>query len=356
MATSNVKLPRAAAFALVGVEELWLCDTHLLCIRNVFGTELYQRFYYRDIETISVETTPAQAWVTVALLVTVGLFMYLMVLVEVSLFVGRILLFPFLILFFLNLDTSCRTELKTRVNTRHLASLSRVKVTRRALALLSERICAAQADEQSSDGFQPLNVVETDNYPSVPHGVPAVQEASQDATRYQEESAREDAHPAQTGMSAPLSDAIPPPLPKSACPGWRWHYAVFALLVFQITMGIMSAVAPSFATAVFSALLVFACALCCVIAQIAHRRQAAAASMRTVCWAVLIFEMLVAHVLVMAFAVVIRDGSVSSLSAGFSSAVEKTGALIPVLFVCYSCAVAVLAVWFGVQLWRRQTP
>ena len=152
MAMNDVRLPRSIKFVLSNTEELWLRDTHLLCVRYSFGTETYQRFDYRDIESVSVVRTKTWLWFLGLWLLPV-LFL-IDRFIEVDGLPPWVLLFavPFVILLFLNgRDRTCRTELRTRVNTRRLSSLSRVSATRRAVGMLCERIRAAQ-DGVAADG------------------------------------------------------------------------------------------------------------------------------------------------------------------------------------------------------------
>ena len=320
MTTSNVKLPCSSPWAGGrtgwGPEELWLCDTHLLCVRNIFGMETYQRFYYRDIERVSVKVTCFGAWITwvnFALLVLVLLLLSYEVL---PLLLGVPVCMLTAVFAGLNMtDSTCRVVLATRVNTRHLTGLAHVRVARRALALLCERVCAAQAEA----------------YRDAPPPVPAVADA------------------AVEGVPAWV---VPPPLPVAAKANWWWHVATVAVMVAQVAVAAVMAVRPEFALGIVSSLLVFLCVPVCMVAFIVQRRMAVAASLRTACLVVLLYQILVSCVLGVMFQVWVSGvsrGLVFSAET-FAATVESTGVLVPVQCASHAVIVLCLAVWFSVQV------
>ena len=155
MTGSDVRLSRTSwgTFAGYAHEELWLCDTHLLCIRSMFGIETYQRFYYGDIERISVCHTIRRRVMQLGLLVFTAFLSLALAGMGAPLLVWSVLMAPLVLLFVINaLCMSCRVELQTRVNTRRLTSLGHVRVARRALAILCERILEAQAAPPAGPG------------------------------------------------------------------------------------------------------------------------------------------------------------------------------------------------------------
>ncbi len=54
---SYKKLPGRAASSIVGAERLWYTDDHLMCVFTAFGTESYQRVYFREIEALVLRRT-----------------------------------------------------------------------------------------------------------------------------------------------------------------------------------------------------------------------------------------------------------------------------------------------------------
>ena len=327
MATSNVRLRRGSRLSpfQVGVEELWLCDTHLLCIRNIVGVEQYQRFYYRDIERISLVTTRTGAWVAGVCAAVLALCVWLLVeagATWVVLIPFGIILLP--VIFHALTDDTCRVVLATRVNTRTLWSLTRVRVARRALTPLCERVCAAQAEERGK---------------SVEGG---------------EWSSELEKGSAELGVG---SAELPPPLPRGAAPNWRWHWVTCAMLFLQAVAGLAMAYQPSVQGGFAMIGLVLLSALFCVMAQVAQGRQSPAPALRKACWWVLGYNLCLGFAAMMILGTIVaqRSDMLALLESMFSFVLDATGVLVPVLCLCHAAAVLLLAVWVGVAS-KRELP
>ncbi len=133
---------------------LWLGKDHLLCIDSSGFSESYKRFYFQDIQAVTIRLTKRRVvwnWVLgvpTAICIGVGLR---------NLVTGRGLDWPTIItgivlttLFGLPLlinnlrGSTCSCQLRTAVQTEDLPSLCRLPKTRRVLARLRPLIAAAQ--------------------------------------------------------------------------------------------------------------------------------------------------------------------------------------------------------------------
>lgn len=131
-----------------GLRRLYLGADHLLQVEAVFCVENYQRFAYADIQSLLLRQTSrglvlsiilgvlaagfgALAWASsssegrIACLVTAGFFVLLL---GYNLVRG----------------TTCRCELQTAIGPQPLPTLNRLRVARKAFALLTERVEAIQ--------------------------------------------------------------------------------------------------------------------------------------------------------------------------------------------------------------------
>ena len=61
-----------------GIHSLWLAETHLIAVRQILYTEHYRRFYFHDIQAISVQETRSRKRLALAWGLGGGLFALLM--------------------------------------------------------------------------------------------------------------------------------------------------------------------------------------------------------------------------------------------------------------------------------------
>ena len=134
---------------------LWLGPDHLLCVDSTGFTESYKRFYFRDIQVITVQATNRRAvwnWI-------LGLLAALCLIAgdlgslfrndpSPQVFVFGILFFVFAVPLVLNnvFGRTCLCQLRTAVQTEDLASLSRIRKTRKVLDKIRPLIAAAQGE------------------------------------------------------------------------------------------------------------------------------------------------------------------------------------------------------------------
>jgi hypothetical protein len=128
---------------------LWLAKDHLLSVDSMGGyTEEYKRFYFRDIQAITIRRTVTWAvWNGVnALFAALFLFFALSVNdpVGFGFLIGFASLFGLFLLVNALRGATCQCHLRTAVQTEELPSLCRARVARKVLARLRPLIEAAQ--------------------------------------------------------------------------------------------------------------------------------------------------------------------------------------------------------------------
>lgn len=141
---------RTAGFALVSVtrSNLWLGKDHLLCIETEGYTEKYKRFYFRDIQAITLRRTN-RMWTVFAVTGSLTLFFEIIALTMDAVegkwvfgILGGICALPFIV----NLiyGPTCKCELRTAVHTESMPSMSRVRRARKLLNRIRPLIAEAQ--------------------------------------------------------------------------------------------------------------------------------------------------------------------------------------------------------------------
>src|ERR1041384_6408100 len=154
-----------AGFAVISVtrSNLWLGKDHLLCVETEGYTERYKRFYFRDIQAVTIRRTNRFLILTAVLGGMTAIFGALTLAtsaVELRWVLGviaAVCAVPFVI----NLiyGPTCTCQLRTAVQTENVPSLSRVARAQRVLARIRPLIAEAQgqlAPEEISVRFQEL--------------------------------------------------------------------------------------------------------------------------------------------------------------------------------------------------------
>ena len=160
------RLTRARARSVFSVAfrarmSLWLGPDHLLSVDSSGYSETYKRFYFKDIQAITLYRTKRLQWWNV----TVGFFALVFIIAVVllapgpsapwtandiagaSVLGGIIGLLVLLLSINLISGPTCKTFLRTAVQIEALPSLCRVRKTRRILAKIRPLILAAQGGE-----------------------------------------------------------------------------------------------------------------------------------------------------------------------------------------------------------------
>lgn len=310
------------AFTFGYPEDLWLRDDHLLCVTQTTVCENYQRFYYRDIEAITLVPTATFK-------VLNGCFLLPLALGAVLFLVGvpplALAVFPvaWAILTAINLalGPTCKTVLRTRINTRTLASLRRTRAARKALALLTARILAAQTAEAAA-------------------GLPAELAPSPSP----------DLRTPSAALRPPDASLLPPPpLPAATPVPLRWHRALAVLTALQALLALNAALYPSWQLSAALLLLMVATTLVCVPALIAQRHRAAPAALRQACWWFTGFQFLFAYLVLIIGGALLgaRAQDNKGVSALFGNAAElfADNLALRVLFAVYAVVCVLFTVW-----------
>ena len=154
---TKTRMRRVGAFAVVATRtSLWLGSDHLLSIDSSGYSEEYKRFYFRDIQAITicgnrrrmiwncvltVLLIPCLAWITTLLFSSGTPPLGLMI------FAGSMTSLFAIPLIVNNLfGATCNCYLRTAVQVEELASLSRIRRAQKALARLRPLIAGAQGE------------------------------------------------------------------------------------------------------------------------------------------------------------------------------------------------------------------
>jgi len=128
---------------------LWLGDDHLLLCHSLRYIHSYKRFYFKDIQGITVRKTAKNmiTQVTAILLTLVFTMRWLLVWPEQRVFFSIFIGFYLLVLLVCTLKgPTCETSIQTAVQTEKLPSLSTLKRVEKTLKRIKPLIAAAQGE------------------------------------------------------------------------------------------------------------------------------------------------------------------------------------------------------------------
>jgi hypothetical protein len=140
---------------------LWLGDDHLLLVETSGYTENYKRFYFRDIQAVTVQQTKrGQIWNIILASMSLLLILFTIFMIPKSLpadwtsnevaggVVLGVLLAIFMISFLVGFRAgpTCKTYLRTAVQTEELPSLCRMRQTRGVIDKIRPLIVASQGE------------------------------------------------------------------------------------------------------------------------------------------------------------------------------------------------------------------
>lgn len=146
------RMPRQFAVVSVGRVSLWLGSDHLLLVERSGFTESYKRFYFRDIQAITIQKTSRRSiWNGVlAIPFVICLFGFFVSMTSprntTGMVISSILLVITLLPIILNniRGTACTCQLKTAVQIENLGSIGRVNQAHKVLDKIRPFIVAAQ--------------------------------------------------------------------------------------------------------------------------------------------------------------------------------------------------------------------
>jgi len=168
---------RTGFFAVVNARSsLWLGSDHLLLIESNRYAETYKRFYFRDIQTFTVQKN--QRFLITNVILTVPLvvlaaneFVAVQMFWRVFWLVLIGLLLPMLAYNLIRGQT-CSCFVRTAVQTEWLTSLNRLRQTGRVLDRLRPLIAAAQGGELSSAALAALARPPAEMAPALSEPIP----------------------------------------------------------------------------------------------------------------------------------------------------------------------------------------
>lgn len=208
---------------------LWLGPDHLLSVDRIWVQEEYKRFYFRDIQALTIQRNyNSNAWNAIhATLAFLAAFIFGIMAVEahgaetrrVDLVIGGItcgLFLVFLIINFLR-GPSCVCRIRTAVQTEILPSLNRTATAFRVLGTLKPLLDQTQGVVSSEQILAGLHAQPE------PRSTPA---------------------PSMEPGLAPARMAAPPPLrrPTNGLP----HFSLFSVMLVDGILGLFQAIHPSF--------------------------------------------------------------------------------------------------------------
>jgi hypothetical protein len=152
------------AVAVQSRVSLWLGEDHLLCADSNGYSETYKRFYFRDIQAITIrQSTRRNVWNAILVLPVATCLLGLIVsllpghdtaaIVVWSIF-GTLFVAPFVIN---NVrGPTCTCQLRTAVQIEELPSLCRVRKARRVIEQIRPLVAAAQGGELPAEAVSAL--------------------------------------------------------------------------------------------------------------------------------------------------------------------------------------------------------
>ena len=169
---SYKKLPGRAAGFLFGRHQLWYSDDHLISVSSTYGSERYQRFYFREIGALVVRRTTTRLVWNLIFGVIAGLFIVPAVIAATldlspdssfnqNLRAGviTVLILAAIALIGLIINTlkgaSCSLWVQTAVGQTKLGAPVRVRAANKVIAILSPLIVKAQAGQPVSSPAAP---------------------------------------------------------------------------------------------------------------------------------------------------------------------------------------------------------
>jgi len=135
--------------ALLGFSRLWLASDHLLLVESTGFSESYKRYYYRDIQSLTLRKTSTGLWWTVVwgalALASTALFEGLLPEASPT---GWIMggIFGLFLLGNLLMGPTCACHIRTAVQNEELAAWHRVRTSRKGITLLQRLAQVAQTD------------------------------------------------------------------------------------------------------------------------------------------------------------------------------------------------------------------
>ena len=138
-----------------GGSSLWIGGDHILKVEHSRYSESYRRFYFRDIEAITIRETNRRLWWNVTWSVVIALLILLTQWLQADwIGVVRTLLLPVAAIVISSLlGPACTAYVRTAVQVEELPSLCRVNRARRKIQALRVMIDAAQGKFEPGEAW-----------------------------------------------------------------------------------------------------------------------------------------------------------------------------------------------------------
>jgi hypothetical protein len=164
MAMPDIQYQRLTHSGMLTVNtrgSLWLGADHLLSVESNGYRETYKRFYFSDIQAITVQKTGGfKLWNIIAGIVILMFLIFTIAemstsdndkMIGMMIFGGITGLFLLILLLHLTAGRTCKTFLRTAVQIERLPGMNRVPKTRKVLAKIRPLIATAQGGELSAE-------------------------------------------------------------------------------------------------------------------------------------------------------------------------------------------------------------
>lgn len=165
--TKLTPLRQSRGFAIITStrSNLWLGQDHLLFVETEGYTESYKRFYFRDIQAITLRQTKRMLVLAIVTGSFTALFGSVVVLADaieakwVFGILGAICAIPFILNFIYG--PTCACQLRTAVQIENMPSMGRVRRARKVIARIAPLIAAAQGQITAAEIPQRLQELAT---------------------------------------------------------------------------------------------------------------------------------------------------------------------------------------------------
>lgn len=153
---------------------LWLAKDHVLCVETEGYTESYKRFYFRDIQAVTLRKTVRMLVLAIVTGSFTGLFSFIALTVDaieatwIFGILAGICAIPFILNFLYG--PTCACQLRTAVQTEDMPSMGRVRRARKVMNRLRPLIAEAQGQITAEE--IPLRFQELIASPAAPGDVP----------------------------------------------------------------------------------------------------------------------------------------------------------------------------------------
>ncbi len=147
------RLPGRQLFRVAGSSSFWMGKDHLLYVENHIFMESYKRFFYNDVQLVTIQRTSLSNLFTIIFCLLLALALFVAMPVDSANIPAWFLagLFTLLLLFNLWLGPTCAFYIQTAVQTVKITPVQRLRTARRVINLIQPHIeqVQGQLDQES---------------------------------------------------------------------------------------------------------------------------------------------------------------------------------------------------------------